>query len=193
MDSAVVGNELTKEQKDIVELQKIARQLHEDLRNYGSLEGENKATVISAILLALMNHEFHESSLAANASNPDGAKIVDAVGKLLTNTGAVPADKVDVLLNTFSFLKTSVVLNAKNETLNMTPIRYYATQLRHQVSLFIGATATNNGVTDFVDYTRKEKKVAAGVIGVNRNGSVGYAFYYPYQAYFSGGYSLYRN
>lgn len=136
-DKEILGNELTKAQKDILELQKIASELHEDLRNYGSLEGENKATVVSAILLALMNTEFHESILTANASHPDGAKILDAVDKLLKRAGVMPADKVDVLLNKFSFLKTNVVLNAKNDTLNMTPLKYYATRLRHQVFPFL--------------------------------------------------------
>jgi len=136
-DKEILGNELTKQQKDILELQKIAKELHEDLRNYGSLEGENKATVISAILLALMNNEFHESSLTANMNNNDGEKIFDAVDKLLKRTGIMPVDKVDVLLNKFSFLKTNVVLNAKNDTLNMTPIKYYATKLRHQVFPFL--------------------------------------------------------
>lgn len=51
---------------------------------------------------------------------------------------------------------------------------------------FIGASAVGNGVTDFINYTGKESKISSGVIGVNRNGSVGYAFYHPYTAYFSG-------
>ncbi|MGO3650970.1 restriction endonuclease subunit S [Vagococcus sp.] len=53
-------------------------------------------------------------------------------------------------------------------------------------SPFIGSSSTNNGVTDFVNYEGRENKVSSGVIGINRNGSVGYAFYHPYSAYFSG-------
>lgn len=53
-------------------------------------------------------------------------------------------------------------------------------------SPFIGASAANNGVTDFVNYEGRENNVGSGVIGINRNGSVGYAFYHPYSAYFSG-------
>lgn len=51
---------------------------------------------------------------------------------------------------------------------------------------FIGSSSANNGVTDFVNPEGKEKYVDDGVIGINRNGSVGYAFYHPYKAYFSG-------
>lgn len=51
---------------------------------------------------------------------------------------------------------------------------------------FIGSSAINNGITDYVDSSNREKYVGKNVIGVNRNGSVGYAFYHPYTAYFSG-------
>lgn len=51
---------------------------------------------------------------------------------------------------------------------------------------FIGASSVNNGITDFVNIVGREKYTDAGVIGINRNGSVGYAFYHPYKAYFSG-------
>lgn len=56
----------------------------------------------------------------------------------------------------------------------------------HGVNPFIGSSAVNNGVTDFVDFSGRENKVSSGVIGINRNGSVGHAFYHPYKAYFSG-------
>lgn len=51
---------------------------------------------------------------------------------------------------------------------------------------FIGASSINNGITDFVNVVGRERYTASGVIGINRNGSVGYAFYHPYKAYFSG-------
>ncbi|WP_349496522.1 restriction endonuclease subunit S [Periweissella beninensis] len=52
---------------------------------------------------------------------------------------------------------------------------------------FIGSSSRNNGLTDFVKKVDGQpKKFARNVISVNRNGSVGYAFYHPYEAYFSG-------
>lgn len=51
---------------------------------------------------------------------------------------------------------------------------------------FVGSSSLNNGVTDFVNFSGKEAKVDCGVISINRNGSVGYSFYHPYPAYFSG-------
>lgn len=52
---------------------------------------------------------------------------------------------------------------------------------------FIGSSSYNNGLTDFIrKVTGQPNKFAHNVISVNRNGSVGYAFYHPYEAYFSG-------
>ncbi|MDJ1089830.1 restriction endonuclease subunit S [Macrococcoides caseolyticum] len=50
---------------------------------------------------------------------------------------------------------------------------------------FIGSSSLNNGVTDYVTIKNK-KHVSKNAISINRNGSVGYAFYHPYEAYFSG-------
>ncbi|EJR01252.1 restriction endonuclease subunit S [Bacillus mycoides] len=51
---------------------------------------------------------------------------------------------------------------------------------------FVGSTSMGNGITDFVNPAGREKQVDSNVIGVNRNGSVGYTFYHSYVAYFSG-------
>jgi type I restriction-modification system DNA methylase subunit len=131
----VLGTKLTKEKKEVLELQSIASELHEDLRNYGSLEGENKATVISAVLLALINQEFHPDQLIASKTpkNTDGDKIVRAAEGFISVEDVLSQDKVKILLNKFAFLRTNVVLNTKNDTLNMTPLKYFAIQLNHRV------------------------------------------------------------
>lgn len=52
---------------------------------------------------------------------------------------------------------------------------------------FIGSSSKNNGITDYIGKTKySNKKISKNVISVNRNGSVGYSFYHPYEAYFSG-------
>lgn len=48
---------------------------------------------------------------------------------------------------------------------------------------FIGATDSNNGITNWVDNTNDS--IDKNVIGVNYNGSVGEAFYHPYECVFS--------
>lgn len=48
---------------------------------------------------------------------------------------------------------------------------------------FIGATDSNNGITEWVNNTNNS--LDKDVIGVNYNGSVGEAFYHPYECIFS--------
>ncbi len=48
---------------------------------------------------------------------------------------------------------------------------------------FIGATDSNNGITEWVSNTNES--LDSHVLGVNYNGSVGEAFYHPYECIFS--------
>ncbi|MCE4045150.1 restriction endonuclease subunit S [Lysinibacillus fusiformis] len=49
---------------------------------------------------------------------------------------------------------------------------------------YVGSSAINNGVIDFVGNDNNTK--SSNILSVNRNGSVGYVFYHPYEAVFSG-------
>ena len=146
--SVNVLKEYSIEQKRIFELQNVSKELHEDLRNYASLEGENKATVISAILLALNEEDFDIKKLTGNkypkktdgredTTRPvidnDGMRILKAVKDYIASEGVMPEDKVNILLNKFSFLSTNVRLNEKNETLGVTPLHYFTKKLQDKV------------------------------------------------------------
>ncbi|OCW71873.1 restriction endonuclease subunit S [Elizabethkingia anophelis] len=48
---------------------------------------------------------------------------------------------------------------------------------------FIGATDSNNGITEYI--ANKNSSYDSNVLGVNYNGSVVYNFYHPYKAVFS--------
>ena len=135
-----VLGEYSSEQKRIFELQNVSRELHEDLRNYASLEGENKATVISAILLALHESDFDIKKLTGNKLNlkgeiieNDGKRILKSVKDYIATEGIMPQDKVNILLNKFSFLESNVRLNEKNTTLKMSPLRYFTQILQDKV------------------------------------------------------------
>lgn len=146
--SVNVLGEYSIEQKQIFELQNVSKELHEDLRNYASLEGENKATVISAILLALSEEDFDIKKLKGNkyskdengdedTSKPvidnDGKRILKSVEDYINTEGIMPQDKVNILLNKFSFLKTNIRLNEKNETLGVSPLHYFTKKLQDKV------------------------------------------------------------
>ncbi|BDD43315.1 HsdM family class I SAM-dependent methyltransferase [Streptococcus ruminantium] len=135
----VLGEYYT-EQKRIFELQNVSRELHEDLRNYASLEGENKATVVSAILLALNEPDFDIQTLMGNKLNKkgkvidnDGKRILKAVRDYIETEGIMPEDKVNILLNKFAFLETSIKLNETNVTLGVSPLHYFAKKLEEKV------------------------------------------------------------
>lgn len=138
--SVNVLGEYSNEQKRIFELQNVSRELHEDLRNYASLEGENKATVISAILLALNEPDFDIKKLTGNKFNlngeiidNDGKRILKSVKDYIATEGILPQDKVNILLNKFSFLESNVRLNEKNITLGVSPLKYFTKKLQEKV------------------------------------------------------------
>lgn len=146
--SVNVLKEYSSEQMRIFKLQNVSKELHEDLRNYAALEGENKATVISAILLALNEEDFDIKKLTGNkypkkadgtedTTKPvidnDGMRILKSVKDYIASEGVMPEDKVSILLHKFSFLETNVRLNERNETLGGTPLRYFTSKLKDEV------------------------------------------------------------
>lgn len=133
-----VRGELPKEERDVRSMKKIAAELHEDLRNYGSLEGEKKASVVSAILIALENDPriFNEDHLIGLdiEGNRDGDKIFNAVETFLTNKALLPYAKLGELKDNFIFIKSDITLNRKRDDLDMTPLAYFTRQLKKSLS-----------------------------------------------------------
>lgn len=132
----VLGN-LTQDQKDELELKSFAAKLHEDLRNYANLEGENKATVVSAILLALFGDERQGKELKGKDTPNDGTVLYRAIDDYMKHFKISPEFKVSVVMEKFTFLKSNVALNRKLEVLgDKTPLRYYTEQLESVMAHF---------------------------------------------------------
>ena len=138
--SVNVLGECTNTEKLFFELKNVSKELHEDLRNYASLEGENKATVISAILLALRENDFDVKNLTGNKLNKngeiidnDGMRILKSVKDYIAIEGIMPQDKVKILLDKFRFLESNVRLNETNSTLGVSPLRYFTKKLQEKV------------------------------------------------------------
>lgn len=133
---SVLG-ELPKEERELKQVNKIAAELHEDLRNYGSLEGEKKASVVSAILLALENKEaiFKVEDLQGlqDEGVKDGERLFNAIETFLTNQSLLPHAKIGELKDNFLFIKNDLTLNRVREDLNMTPIKYYTIRLNENL------------------------------------------------------------
>lgn len=152
-----VRGELPKEERELREVNTVAAELHEDLRNYGSLEGEKKATVVSAILLALEEPTFRIENLRSldRDASRDGDEIFNAVQRYLNNAGIVPYAKVGELLDQFLFLKSDITLNRERESLGMSPLKYFTVKLKEKLHGKIKGTdfdILGNFYGEFVKY-----------------------------------------
>lgn len=141
--------EAPREQKEIFELQSLAKEIHEDLRNYASLEDENKSTVISAILLALSEKTFNVENLTGDDFKKDGDIIFEAVKTNISRRGAMPQSKTTILLNKFSFLTTNVKINEINLSLGMTPLKFLANKLKDKVLHHFGKNTNYDMLGNF--------------------------------------------
>lgn len=133
---SVLG-ELPKEERELKEVNKIAAGLHEDLRNYGSLEGEKKASVVSAILLALENKNaiFNVDKLQGLQDDgvKDGEILFDAIDTYLRNNSLMPHTKIGELKDNFTFIQNDLTLNRIREDLGMTPLKYFTIKLNEKL------------------------------------------------------------
>lgn len=123
-------------EKETKEILKFAKELHEDLRNYGNLQDTQKPLVVSGILLALREIEkgsFDLNKLNADTVETDGDKIFNAIDKNLQRSNVQPTVKKDRLLNQFALIKDTKILNEYNETLGKTPLKYYAEQINKNI------------------------------------------------------------
>ena len=120
--------EQTPEEKTTAEILKNAKDLHEDLRNYGSIQDKDKPLLVSGILLALKEMEYKNFSiddLIGDDITTDGEKIYTAIENHLKRVKVSPEVKKDKLLNQFSVIKDTKIINEINENLKKTPLKHY--------------------------------------------------------------------
>lgn len=120
--------ESTDYEKETTDILKDAAILHEDLRNYGSIQDKDKPLIVSGILLALREMEYKNfdiDNLNGDKTVPDGQKIYKAIEDNLARANVSPQVKKDKLLSQFSVIKDTVKINEINSTLGKTPIKHY--------------------------------------------------------------------
>lgn len=118
----------TPKEKKTAEILKDAGILHEDLRNYGNLEDNQKPLVVSGILLALREIEYKNfsiDSLIGDTQKTDGQKIYDAIKANLARANVSPEIKKNKLLSQFSVIRDTVKINELNPTLGKTPLKHF--------------------------------------------------------------------
>lgn len=115
-----------------------ASRLHEGMRNYGSVESDRKAPLVSAILLALEKPSFDIDDLKGSyvqnlPDDWDGAKIYKAAHAYMVSKGFGPQQKIGTLLDQFAFIMKSPALNRVHKDLGMTPLKWFAQILKSDV------------------------------------------------------------
>lgn len=131
-----VLEEDTDKEKELKYILRDAQELHEDLRNYGSIQDKDKPLIVSGILLALREIDFGGfsiNSLTGDKNTTDGEKIYNAIENNLKRSNVSPTVKKDKLMSQFSIIKNSVQINEVNQNLGKTPLKYYTEFLYNRV------------------------------------------------------------
>ncbi|WP_234925349.1 hypothetical protein [Glaesserella parasuis] len=106
--------EQTDEEKTTAEILKDAKELHEDLRNYGSIQDKDKPLIVSGILLALREIEYKNfdiDNLNGDEIKTDGQKIYEAIQANLDRAQVKPQVKKDKLLSQFLVIRDTKAIN----------------------------------------------------------------------------------
>lgn len=129
-----VLKEDTDKEKELADILKDAASLHEDLRNYGNLQDQQKPLVVSGILLALNERkQALLDELKGDEVNTDGTIIYSAIETALKRANVAPEVKRDKILHQFGVIQDTALLNRINPTLGETPLKYYTKFLYNHI------------------------------------------------------------
>ena len=134
----VLGNK-SERAAELEEILSRAKQLHEDLRNYGSLSEQDKPVIVSGILLALCNSHFSTEQLTCGLGSTkeekrrDGEKILDALKEHICEVDDIHKMKIELVLNQFEFIKLRPQLSARHPALGKSPLRYFAEYIHSKI------------------------------------------------------------
>ena len=114
------------------EVRKDAAELHEYLRNYGSLTTEQKPIIVSGILIALSEIDYKNfdiNTLVCDKTSSDGEKIFVAIKKALKRISV----ENSLILRQFSLIASNVQINTTNPKLGKTPLRFFTEFLYNRI------------------------------------------------------------
>jgi len=156
---AVLG-EMPPEDVELADILKKAKELHEHLRNYGSLGEDEKPLVVSAILLALreQEHGFKLDQLKGDRKvNPDGKILFEQLKNSLSRANVAPEVKKDQILNQFTLMKDRPKLNEVHPALKKTPLKFFAEYINDNIFKAVMANTTEDFLGrfygEFVSYS----------------------------------------
>lgn len=114
------------------EVRKDAAELHEYLRNYGSLTTEQKPIIVSGILIALSEIDYKNfdiNTLVCDKTSSDGEKIFIAIKKAFKRISV----ENSLILRRFSLIASNVQINITNSKLGKTPLRFFTEFLYNRI------------------------------------------------------------
>jgi type I restriction-modification system DNA methylase subunit len=156
----VVLGEEPDEDIELGEILKRAKELHEYLRNYGSLGEDEKPLVVSAILLALREQKrsgFTLSNLTGDTVDTDGDKLYKQLENSLKAARVKPEVKLKQILNQFTLIKDRPKLNEIHPLLAKTPLKFFAEYLNENIFKAIIANSAEDYLGrfygEFVSYS----------------------------------------
>ena len=144
-----VLKEDTDKEKELAMILKDAQDLHEALRNFGSIGDQDKPIIVSGILLALSEIEFKNFSLdqlTGDRVKNDGTKIYEAIESSLKRSQVSPTTKLDKVLNQFTIIKDNRQINAEHKELKKSPLKYYTEFLYNNIYVNIRYSKTSEDV-----------------------------------------------
>ncbi len=172
----MVLGEVPPEDIELEDILKKAKELHEYLRNYGSLGEDEKPLVVSAILLALREQQFgfNLDSLTGDEVDTDGNKLYAQLTNSLMRAKVSPEIKKERVLNQFTLIKdrpklnTLVkVLDTSDEKLGKTPLKFFAEYINKNIFKAIVANSSEDYLGrfygEFVSYSGGDGQ-ALGVV-----------------------------
>lgn len=131
-DEQVRGIKADKE-IELEEIVKLAKELHEDLRDYAQLGEAEKPIVVSALLLALQDPSFNLDQLTGDETRTDGQIVWTALESHLRRIRVKPDVKREMILNQFTIIKDRTSLNKVRKDLGKTPLQYYGEFLKKNI------------------------------------------------------------
>jgi len=133
--SCIVLGEMPADDVEKSTIIKKAGTLHEYLWKYGSLGDNEKALVVSAILLALreQEHGFNLNELTGDDVETDGAILYRRLEKNLQRANVAPEVKRERVLNQFTLIKDRPLLNSIRTDLGKTPLKFFAEYINQHI------------------------------------------------------------
>lgn len=136
--SVQVKGQRPRSEVQLDDVRAAAELLHEGMRNYGSVENNRKAPLVSAILLALRNEYFsvdqlHGRTPGNNGQVWDGRIIYDAAEQYMKSESLMPNQKIGTLLDQFAFIRASPALNRPHRDLGQSPLKWMTQILNDRV------------------------------------------------------------